>query len=238
MPQRVRPFVGVYVRQNQTMTRDIFPVLEHYGYRFRGLDPDDLRGLEPGSVDVLLFPGGWYLFVNEEALQKHADIAARIRSFVEAGGGYVGVCCGAINACYLGLLNADLVKMLGIGPTPIEPVDGKHPVLKGVVKKSKVKWRQWERIDMLRYNGWPMLLRDGAHMIAAYDLDKKVAAIAAARYGCGRVVAFSPHPEGATCAPGVFRDRDRQPVVYDGIAMNTARMLDNALRWCSEPARR
>jgi len=45
------------------------------------------------------------------------------------------------------------------------------------------------------------------------------------------VVAFSPHPEGATCAPGVFRDRDRLPVVYDGIAIGTARMLDNAIRY-------
>ena len=86
---------------------------------------------------------------------------------------------------------------------------GEHPVLVGVAQKSPKAWRQYKPFLMLRYNGWPMVLKEGAHMIAAYDMDKKLAAIAAADYGKGRVVAFRPHPEGATCAPGIFRDRDQ-----------------------------
>lgn len=221
------PLIGVYSRKPETMTRDIFPVLEHFGYRFRTYDRDDLRALAPGDVHVMLFPGGWYFF------REKPEIADRVREFVRAGGGYIGICCGAINACQLGLVNADLVNMGGMGPVFIEPVDGGHPVLRGVAQRATVKWREWKTIDILRYNGWPMLLKEGAHMIAAYDMDKKVAAIASSEYGKGRVVAFSPHPEGATCAPGIFRDRDKLPVVYDGIAMGTAQMLDNALKWCA-----
>ncbi len=224
-PKKRGPLVGVYVCKGETMNHDIFPVLEHFEFRFRSIDREDLRALKPGDVDVLLMPGGWYFFKDEPA------IADNLRKFIDAGGGYVGICCGAINACQLGLLNADMYSMYGLGPTEIEPVDGEHPVLRGIVKESPKAWRKWERFTMLRYNGWPMVLKDGAHMIAAYDMDRKLAAIASADYGKGRVVAFSPHPEGATCDPGIFADRDNTPMTYDGIKMGTAQMLDNALKW-------
>lgn len=221
------PLIGVYAGRNETMTNDVFPVLTHFGYPFRTYHRQELAALNPGDVAVLLMPGGWYFF------EKQPETEERIRAFVRAGGGYVGICCGAINAVKLKLLNAEMFSMGGLGPVDIEPVDGEHPVLKDVVQKSDKPWRVYNKFTMLRYNGWPMFLKDGAHMIAAYDMERKVAAIASADYGQGRVVAFSPHPEGATCAPGVFRDRDNTPMVYDGIAMGTARMLDNAIRWCA-----
>lgn len=218
--------VGVYNAGGDGMfTRDIYPVLEHFRHKFRTLDQADLRALEPGALDALLLPGGWYFFKDK------LDLAGRLRGFVAAGGGCVGICCGAINLCQLGLLPAEMINMAIMGPAFIEPVDGEHPVWAGVAKKSDKHWRQYERFDILNYNGWPMLLKDGAHMIASYDMDKKVAAIACAEHGQGRVVAFGPHPEGSTCAPGIFRDRDKHPMVYDGIAMGTARLLHNALLW-------
>lgn len=227
------PLIGVYVRKGQTMIRDIFPVLEHYEHRFRTIGPGDLRTLKPGDADVLLFPGGWYLYTSREAPGKKPAVARRIRDFVRAGGGYVGICCGAINACILGLIKAEMINMEGLGPGRITVTDGRHPVLRGVAKRDRKRPGEYHVIDILRYNGWPMILKRDARMICSYDRDRKIAAIAAAEYGAGRVVAFSPHPEGATCGPGVFRDRDRLPIVYDGIAMGTARMLDNALRWCA-----
>ena len=166
-------------------------------------------------------------------LQGRRPDRRHIRAFVRAGGGFVGICCGKINACQLGLVPADLITMDGLGPTELEPVDGEHPVLNGVAKKSKKPWRKYDPFTMLRYNGWPMLLKGDAHMIAAYDMDRKVAAIASSEYGQGRVVAFSPHPEGATFAAGAFADRDQSILVFDGLAMGTAQMLDNALLWCA-----
>jgi len=207
------------------MTKDVFPVLSKYAIPFRTMTRDDIAALEPGAVNVLLMPGGWYFF--DEPLND------RIRAFVRAGGGYVGICCGQINACKLGLIQAKTYSMFGMGPGYIEPVAGNHPVLKGVAKRSQAKHRKWDRIDMLRYNGWPMLIKPGSKtaMVAAYDMDKELAAIAAAEYGRGRVVAFSPHPEGCIGRPGEFRDRDKLPIAYDPFQMNTAPMLYNAIFW-------
>jgi len=219
------PLVGVYTHKTGCMLRDVFPVLQHYGLPFLTLGQAELRTIEPGDVDVLLFPGGWYSFTK--------SINKRIRTFVSEGGGFVGICCGAINACRLGLINADMYQMGGIGPMHIYAVDPKHPVLKGMVKRAQKKAPGYAKIDILRYNGWPMALKEGAHMIASLDMEGKLAAIASSDYGKGRAVAFCPHPEGATCAPGTLRDRDKHPMVYDGIAMGTARMLDNAIRWAA-----
>jgi glutamine amidotransferase-like uncharacterized protein len=220
--------VGVYTNQKETMTRDLFPVLEHFNFRFRTLDRDQLAELNSGDIEVLLLPGGWYFFKDEQ------PIADAIRNFAKAGGGCIGVCCGQINLCQLGLIEADLINQRILGPCIINVVDENHPIVQGV-RRDHINPDGSSKIDILCYNGWPMLLPpDGKSvMIASYDADKKVAAIAGAQYGNGRVVAFSPHPEGATCAPGIFRDRDSLPLVYDGIAMGTALLLKNAIEWCA-----
>lgn len=211
------------------MTRDLFPVLEHFDYRFRTLCREELATLKPGEIEVLLLPGGWYFFKDEPF------IADKIRAFAQAGGGCIGICCGQINLCQLGLVEADLINQRILGPCIISVVDEAHPIVQDV-RREHVNPDGTSKMDILCYNGWPMLLKpDGGSstMIASYDADKKIAAIAAAQYGKGRVVAFSPHPEGATCAPGIFRDRDRWPMVYDGVAMGTAQLLKNAVEWCA-----
>lgn len=230
--ERQSPVIGVYTHQTETMTRDLFPVLDHFGFRFRTLDRDELAVLNKDDIDILLLPGGWYLFKDEK------PIADNIRSFVEKGGGCIGICSGQINLCQLELIEADLISQQILGPCILNVVDEKHPILQNV-RREKVRRDGSSTVNILCYNGWPMLLKSGGQqpqrtmeMIASYDIDKKVAAIVAAQYGAGRVVAFSPHPEGATCEPGVFRDRDRYPLVYDGIAMGTAQMLSNAIDWC------
>jgi hypothetical protein len=227
------PLVGVYNHAKQCMTRDLFPVLTHFAIPFRTLTRDDLAGLKPGDFDVLLLPGGWYFFKD--------DVNDRIRAFVRSGGGYIGICCGQINACKLGLIRAEMYSMYGMGPCHITPVRAAHPLLRGVAKR-RADGKGWERIDMLRYNGWPMVIPSGSRavMVAAYDMDHKLAAIAAGACGRGRVVAFSPHPEGCIGKPGEFRDRDKLPIAYDPFQMNTAPMLYNAVYWASHrriPAR-
>jgi glutamine amidotransferase-like uncharacterized protein len=227
--------IGVYTHPTETMTRDLFPVLEHFGFSFRTIDRYELAKLRPGAVEVLLLPGGWYFFKEEKL------IADGIRRFIEAGGGCIGICCGQINLCQLGIIEANLINQRILGPCIIEVVKEEHPIFRDVPREH-VREDGSSTIDILCYNGWPMLLkanaRSKAQMIASYDADKKVAAIVAATYGRGCVVGFSPHPEGATCTPGIFRDRDRHPLVYDGLAMGTARMLDNAIQWCASHAQK
>jgi putative intracellular protease/amidase len=217
------PFIGVYANKKETMLKDVLPLLWQFEYPFRTIDRPDLAGLKAGDFDALLFPGGWYFFDE--------PTSDRIRTFVREGGGFVGICCGQINACKLGLLPADTYSMLGIGPVGLTVADGEHPVMKDVAKRHEKDLTRWQRLEILRYNGFPMVLKEGANLLASYDLDRKLAAIAWADYGKGRVVAFSPHPEGKTCEPGEFKDRDKWPLVYDPMAMATARLLDNALKF-------
>lgn len=228
MPHSEKPFVGVYHRPGCANAGPLFPLLYKYGYRFRTVTDDDLLKIKPGDIDALLFSGGWYFFGD-----KREPIADAIRSLVKGGVGAVGICCGQINLCKLGIVPADLITMYGIGPTMIEPVDGKHPVLRGVAKKSKKAWRQYDPFTILRWNGHLMKLKKGAHMIASYDMDKTIGAIASAEFGHGRAVAISPHPEGKVCEPGELADRDQTPLVYDGEKMGTARIIDNALLWAT-----
>jgi len=218
------PRVGIYNNPKHTMTKDVMPVLTHFRIPFRTLTKVDVAGIDRDVCDVILLPGGWYFF-DDEANE-------RVRAFVKGGGGYVGICCGQINACKLGLIDAKMYSMYGMGPCAITPLVGRHPVLRGVAKRGK-DGKGWQRIDMLRYNGWPMVLpeKSDTTMVAAYDRDNELCAIAAADYGKGRVVAFSPHPEGCIGRPGEFRDRDSLPIAYDPFEMNTAPMLRNAVYW-------
>jgi glutamine amidotransferase-like uncharacterized protein len=197
-------------------------VLKRLGLPPKPLTRSMLASTEPLPFDALVFPGGWYFFDKKER--------DKIRAFVRHGGGYVGICCGAINACQLGLLPATLVEMSGLGPQPIEPVAGEHPLLQGVARKSVKPWRRYEPFTMVRFNGWPMKLKQGAQMIAAYDVRHKWAAIAVATFGKGRVVAISPHPEGVRFNRGDFHDQQKHRLTYDGFKMGTAPMLGNALR--------
>lgn len=225
------PIVGVYWRPPVANAGPLFPLLYQFEYRFRTVEDQDIMDMVSGKtarVDVLLMSGGWYFFEKQRA-----PVGQAVVRLVQEGMGAVGICCGQINLCQLGLVPADLVKMYGVGPTRLEPVDGEHPVLAGVAKKSDKPWRQYDPFIVLRYNGWPMRLKDGACMIAAYDIDKQWAAIAASEPGKGRCVAISPHPEGKVCSPGEFEDREQLPLVYDGVQMGTAKIIDNAILWAA-----
>jgi hypothetical protein len=226
MNSATSPLIGAYLHKTECTLEFVLPVLDHFGLTYRTFGREVLAELKPGDFDVLLFGGGWYSFDD-----KTND---NIRAFVREGGGYVGICCGQIVACKIGLINADVLSMLGIGPTEVIILDGDHPVMKDVAKRREKEPTRFDNIDMLRFNGFPMILKDGAHMIGCYDRDRKLAAIATAECGKGRVVGFSPHPEGKTCEPGLFKDRDKLALVYDGIAMGTAKMIDNAIRWTAK----
>ena len=215
--------LGLFQQDEQCMHELVASALKKLGFCTRPLTRSMLASTERLLFDVLIFPGGWYFFKDEERRS--------IRRFVRSGGGYIGICCGAINACKLGLLPATLIEMCGSGPHPIEPVVGEHPILLGVARKSTKPWRRYDPFIMVRHNGWPMKLRKGAQMIAAYDLRHQWAAIAAARFGKGRVVAISPHPEGVQFQRGDFHDRKKCRLNYDGIKMGTAPILANAVRY-------
>jgi len=64
-------------------------------------------------------------------------MAAAVRMFVGAGGGIVGVCAGAFNVVWLGLVEADISRAVGAGPHSLEVVDEKHPIVRPVLERAK-----------------------------------------------------------------------------------------------------
>lgn len=91
------PVVGIYVGPGGESWFDAWLPLWRAGlYRLRLLSDTDVRGGRFEDCDALLFPGGDELFIARQLGDKGRD---RVRGYVQKGGGYVGVCAGAIMAC-------------------------------------------------------------------------------------------------------------------------------------------
>ena len=145
-----------------------------------------LASTDLGHYDVLFVPGGGGLRfddANHEALLK----------FVRDGGGYVGICGGAVTAARYGLIDA---KRYPFG------VRGKvwtflkaHPVTDGYDVKRKI---------MFPHASGPLfVLEEGKSEtpVATFDVGAEplptFTNVIAKPLGKGRVVVFSGHPEGA-----------------------------------------
>ena len=58
--------------------------------------PDDIRAGKLTGFDVVMFTGG---SGSKQAEAIGEDGRAKVKEFVEAGGGYIGICAGAYLAC-------------------------------------------------------------------------------------------------------------------------------------------
>ena len=176
------------------------------------LEPDRLA-----RFDVLIFPGG-RAHKQAEALGENARWA--VKDFIRSGGGYVGICAGGFlaSAQYdwsLGLVNTRILtgdqEMPGIG---IRSMADRGP---GTVKIELTPEGQFIFGDRsapidISFSGGPIFLgpkRDNLPLtipLAHYSTELSnyapqrgtmvgTPAIFAARFGTGRVVAISPHPE-------------------------------------------
>jgi predicted deacylase len=179
--------------------------------------PAEIRGGALDPFDVLIVPGG---SGSKEAAAIGKDGCQAIREFVEAGGGYVGICAGAFLATAkydwgLGLVNAKTftgnreipgvgVKSMwfrGTGNVKMELSDEGREVLGDLPGPVE-----------LRYANGPILSPAGKENLPEYvplaffrsEISKyepqegtmiDTPAIVASQYGRGRVVAVSPHPE-------------------------------------------
>jgi predicted deacylase len=179
--------------------------------------PADIRGGALDPFDVLIVPGG---SGSKEAAAIGKDGCDAIRKFVEAGGGYVGICAGAYLATArydwaLGLLNAKTftgnreipgvgVRSMwsrGTGNVQMELSDEGRKILGDVPGLIEI-----------RYANGPVLSPAGKENLPAYvplaffrsEISKyqpqkgtmiDTPAIVASQYGRGHVVAISPHPE-------------------------------------------
>lgn len=176
-----------------------------------GVRADVLR-----QFDVLLVPGG---SGSKQASAMTSDGREAVRDFVRRGGGYVGVCAGAYLATShykwsLGVLDAAVLDTKhwkrGTGKVAVELTDAGRTLLR----------YDRERTDIYFANG-PLLAPDGQADIPDFEplavfrgevtehgapkgVMPGTVAVASGRFGEGRVIVFSPHPEKTNGLEGML----------------------------------
>ncbi|HEY2412227.1 MAG TPA: BPL-N domain-containing protein [Pirellulaceae bacterium] len=186
----------------------------HSELRVTKVDGNDVRGGKLTGFDVVLVPGG---SGSKEAAALEESGRREIRTFVERGGGYLGICAGAY------LASADYEWSLHILDAKV--LDRAHWARgTGDVEVSlteagqKLLGARADRETILYWQG-PLLAPAGKPEIADYEtlgtfateiakngapkgLMPGTTAIARGTFGAGRVFCFSPHPERTPAVQG------------------------------------
>ena len=227
--------VALYVNNPQSAILRLVRCLRSWNMDFTTVWRDDLRNLKPGAADVLLLHGGWYGIDRTPGQDQYGPLrktreneamASAVRKFVAAGGGIVGVCAGAFNVVWLGLIEADISRTAGTGPHALEVVEEKHPIWNGVLERATGQTdRRWLPVPVMRVNGPIFFAKHPDQTVASYDWERRLGAILTAPYGQGRAVAISPHPEF------IEGESDSEGCVLDGEPARAALLLRNALYW-------
>lgn len=237
--------VGVYCESPRATTLRFYRCLQTWGFAFRPLWSDELRDLRPNDLDAVLLPGGWYGVdrvppQNQTDRVQDADQRARgaaLCRFVQEGGGVVGVCCGAYNLVWMGLLEAEISRMPGAGPHTLEVVNAHHPIVQGVVERAVGRRdRTWRPVPVVRINGPILFPKKRDTLVFSYDWEGRLGAVLAGACGKGRAVAISPHPERTVDDT----ETDESVPLPRSPLMPVVRLLRNALMWsagrdCAEP---
>lgn len=169
-------------------------------------DAADIIGgcLDPETVSLFVMPGGADLFYCEKL--NGAGNAA-IRSYVESGGTYLGICAGAYYACsriewaqdakhqaIIGERELNFFKGTAIGPV--------YDLLED--KDIDASWHNVASLSTNKgpalafYNAGPVFLPDKGsdhETLATYDISGSPAALVSVRIGQGRALLSSCHIE-------------------------------------------
>jgi hypothetical protein len=226
--------VGLYVNDEKATILRFIRCLSRWNMDFVSLWRDELPALKPGDVDVLLLHGGWYGLDRDPGMDQYGPQAAgphhlamttAVKGFVEAGGGIVGVCCGAFNVIWLGMIEADISRTQGAGPHALETVQADHPIVRNVVEKAAGRTdRDWKPLPILRVNGPVFFPKNADQMLMSYDWEHRLGAVLAAPFRKGRAVAISPHPE-------FLESETAFGPLLEGDLPRAALLLRNALYW-------
>lgn len=214
----VDKLVCVYAGAGAVLVKDVKVALDKLAMPYRGVDERDIRSGGPGDCSLLIVAGG-YTAKYVDALGEEGF--EQIREFVAGGGGYVGLCAGAYIAARkvevpgrppgLGIIEIENERRAGQGIRTITIAKPEHPVVKGYTGE----------VDIWYQNGPMMKAGEGVETLAVYE--EGGAAIVCATYGHGRVIIFSPHPEGSL-EGGV-----------DPEEAGTLKLLENAIVFASKP---
>lgn len=170
------------------------------------IGPTEIRAGALSRFDVVVFSGGTG---SGQSRYLQEDGRAAVRSFVESGGGYVGICAGSYLAASgyswgLGILDAR--------PRSPQWRRGTAVVRMGIADAGRTLLDTHEETVRVLYANGPILEPDDDPDVPDFDtlavfrtevakngspagLMIDTPAILRGRFGTGRVVCFSPHPE-------------------------------------------
>lgn len=217
-----RPTLRVAVYDDAGTTKKGVEAVEHCltpetGYACKRVTAEQIRSGVLDRFDVLVQPGGTG---GGQAKALAPEGRAKIKQFVDGGGGYLGICAGAYLASSdyewsLHILNAKVVDRAhwarGIGTVQLKLST------EGCDRLAVAK----EMIDC-HYHQGPLLAPDSKPDLPKYEplatfaseIAQKGApsgvmvgttAAAASTFGKGRVIAISPHPEQTPGLEGMVR---------------------------------
>ncbi len=201
------------------------------GYRVHHLGPADIKSAVLKQCDIVLFPGG---SGSKQAAAIGPKSRNAVRDYVNAGGGYIGICAGAYlcSAHYSWSLNLVDTKVFnktfdipGVGKKSMW-YRGKTTTIKmELTPAGKAMFGDIPLKFDVRYHNGPIVSPKGnpdlpTYQPLAYFRSEQVKyepqrgtmvntpAIVASRFGKGRVIAISPHPESTPAL---------QPIVLNAI---------------------
>jgi len=168
---------------------------------------DDIRGTGLKGRAVVIHPGG---SGSTQGKALGDDGRKNVREFVEAGGGYVGVCAGAYLATCdydwsLHILDAKVIDRphwnRGFGTVEIALSDEGRKLFDVHDDKLSIYYHQGpllapaENPKIADYRGLATFSTEIANNGAPQGVMCGTGAVAIGEYGKGRVFCFSPHPE-------------------------------------------
>jgi glutamine amidotransferase-like uncharacterized protein len=177
----------------------------------RDIQVTKTKGVDVGAgrlkdFDVVIFTGG---SASQQAKTLGDKGGEEIRRFVRDGGGYIGICAGAYLACSgfdwsLGILNASTVSsrwQRGVGDVEVEFTGAGRRTIQMVVPRGRVFYENGPilkpagRSDIPDYDVLAYFRTELAENGSPVGAMINSPAITRARFGKGRVLVCSPHPE-------------------------------------------
>ena len=176
------------------------------GTQVTHLKPEEIGTRNLSAFDVIIFSGG---SGSGQSKAIGETGRAKVREFVAAGGGYLGICAGAYLACAgfdwgLGILNARTVSnkwQRGRGMMRIQLTDAGHGIFGTVKDPFTIRYangpiiKPLGRADLPPYEVAAVFRTEIAKNGTPVGVMIDSPAIVRAPFGRGRVLTISPHSE-------------------------------------------
>jgi glutamine amidotransferase-like uncharacterized protein len=167
--------------------------------------PEEIRGGALQQFDLVIFTGG---SGSRQAAALEEEGRRQVRSFVESGGGYLGICAGSYLACDGFSWGLKVLDAKTVSP---KWQRGRGSVLMELTDEGRKILGERQTVEV-RYHNGPILMPNASDLLSDYrplaHFRTEVAengtpkgvmvgspAIVAGACGRGRVLCISPHPE-------------------------------------------